>query len=70
MHGPTCVFWANLTPFSHPASEVSAATLEAAAKRVLLSHMRLGFFDSHAPDFPFANASLDWGPPRRGRARH
>ena len=53
-----------------PHPEVSAATLEAAAKRVLLSHMRLGFFDNHAPDFPFANASLDWGPPSRGRVCH
>ena len=40
--------------------KVSAATLRSAAKRVLLSHMRLGFYDNHAADYPFANASIDW----------
>ena len=39
---------------------ISAATLKAVAKRVLLSHFRLGFYDAHAGDFPFANNTLDY----------
>ena len=39
---------------------ISAATLKAVAKRVLLSHFRLGFYDAHAGDFPFANETLDY----------
>ena len=40
--------------------KISASTLKAVAKRVLLSHYRLGFYDEHAGDFPFANSTLDW----------
>ena len=32
---------------------ISAATLKAAAKRILISHMRLGFYDAHLPTYPF-----------------
>ena len=46
---------------------------QAAAQRVLLSHFRLGFYDAHAGDFPFANATLDYsllnGPAHRTLAR-
>lgn len=40
--------------------KVSADRLKAVAQRVLLSHFRLGFYDEHAGDFPFANSTIDW----------
>lgn len=40
--------------------KITAETLRAAAQRVLLSHFRLGFYDAHATDFPFANSTLDY----------
>eukprot|EP01047_Picozoa_sp_COSAG01_P064333 COSAG01_NODE_8495_length_2765_cov_31.726182_5_plen_121_part_00 len=38
--------------------KVSAATLKAIAKRVLLSHMRLGFYDESKGDFPFGEKMI------------
>lgn len=53
--------------------KVSVETLKAVAQRVLLSHFRLGFYDAHAADFPFANSTLDYsllnGPEHRTLAR-
>ena len=53
--------------------KVSAEKLKAIAQRVLLSHFRLGFYDAHATDFPFANSTLDYsmlnGPEHRTLAR-
>eukprot|EP00041_Stephanoeca_diplocostata_P022483 m.537193 g.537193 ORF g.537193 m.537193 type:complete len:814 (-) comp22073_c1_seq1:59-2500(-) len=34
--------------------------VRAAGERVLLSFLRLGFFDDHAPDYPFHNDSIPW----------
>ena len=52
---------------------ISEATVRAAGTRVLLTQMKLGFFDYQAPDFPFANASIPWeyldGPAHRQLAR-
>eukprot|EP00051_Salpingoeca_urceolata_P014504 m.184768 g.184768 ORF g.184768 m.184768 type:complete len:823 (-) comp18105_c0_seq3:34-2502(-) len=52
---------------------IKEATIRAAGERVLLSFFRLGFFDQHASDFPFSNASIDWalldGPAHRALAR-
>ena len=33
--------------------------LQAAAKRILISHMRLGFYDAHRPDYPFKRLLAD-----------
>ena len=38
---------------------VSAATLKAAAKRLLISHFRLGFYDTHSERFPYRDLLLD-----------
>ena len=38
---------------------ISAATLKAAAKRMLISHFRLGFYDTHSANFPFRHLLLD-----------
>jgi hypothetical protein len=38
--------------------KVSAATLKAIARRVLLSHMRLGFYDEGKGDFPFGEMMI------------
>lgn len=34
---------------------IKQAVVEAAGERVLLSFMRLGFFDQHAVDYPYSN---------------
>ena len=39
---------------------VSEATVRTAGRRVLLSLLRLGFFDAHADDYPFAATAVDW----------
>lgn len=39
---------------------IKPETVIAAGQRVILSFMRLGFFDDHSPDYPFSNASIDW----------
>lgn len=38
---------------------ISAATLKAAAKRLLISHFRLGFYDTHSTSFPYRDLLLD-----------
>ena len=38
---------------------ISAATLKAAAKRILISHFRLGFYDTHSADYPHRDLLLD-----------
>ena len=38
---------------------ISAATLKAAAKRLLISHFRLGFYDTHSESFPYRDLLLD-----------
>ena len=52
---------------------IAESTVRAAGQRVLLTFMRLGFFDMHANDYPFSNASLPWsmldGPEHRALAR-
>lgn len=39
---------------------IQQSVVEAAGERVLLSFMRLGFFDQHSSDYPFSNASIPW----------
>eukprot|EP00662_Eupelagonemidae_sp_cell21_P026884 gene26884-34436_t len=39
---------------------IAEATVRRAGRRVLLSFLRLGFFDQHAADYPFANDTIPW----------
>ena len=55
---------------------VTAETLKKAAQRILVSHMRLGFYDAHTSSYPYRNLLLDnrtWaaldGPAHRAVAR-
>jgi beta-glucosidase len=46
LNGPAAVAYGN-------GEVITLATLKAAAKRMLVSHMRLGFYDSYKDDYPF-----------------
>jgi hypothetical protein len=56
LNGPSAVAYGN-------GEVITLATLKAAAKRMLVSHMRLGFYDSYKDDFPFKTllGNESWG---------